>query len=114
MRVFDIDYMKRIEILEIGNNCLKKVSKFELEGFDELRSVSVGTNSFYLDKKNREGSKCVIINCNQLRELTFGMWSFYCYESLILKNLPSLQYIHLNIYSFVWFHSAVFQSKRIE
>ena len=55
--------MKRIEILEIGNNCLKKVSKFVLEGFDELRSVSVGTNSFYLDKKNREGSKYVIINC---------------------------------------------------
>lgn len=114
MRIFDIDYMKRIEILEIGNNCLKKVSKFVLEGFDELRSVSVGTNSFYLDKKNREGNKYVIINCNQLRELTIGMWSFYCYESLILKNLPSLQYIHLNIYSFVWFHSAVFQSKRIE
>ena len=60
MRIFDIDYMKRIEILEIGNNCLKKVSKFVLEGFDELRSVSVGTNSFYLDKKNREGSKYVM------------------------------------------------------
>ena len=103
--------LKRIEI---GNDCFENATRFVIDGLNELKTLVIGKNSFCLDWVNREGSKCVIINCNQLRELTFGMWSFYCYESLILKNLPSLQYIHLNIYSFVWFHSAVFQSKRIE
>ena len=111
LRVFDADCLKGIETLEIGDDCFKKVSVFVLEGLHDLRSVSIGINSFYLNKKNRNGSKCVIRSCDCLREITIGLNSFYCYESLVLKDLPSLLFTNLWPVSFPWCSSVVFESE---
>ena len=58
----------------------------------------------------REGSKCVIMNCDQLREIIIGEKSFNWYESIELKNLPSLQSIQFDSYAFENCQSIVFES----
>ena len=110
LSVFDIDCLKGIERLEIGNDCLKKVTLFVIDRLNELRSVIIGKNSCTLDKNSKEGSRCLIMNCDQLSEIHIGYISFCWYESFELKNLPSLISIQLDSHSFKNCHSIVFDS----
>ena len=110
LSVFDVDCLKGIERLMIGGDCLKKVNEFVLNGLNELKSVTIGMRSFYLDENKSIGSECVIMNCDQLNEIHFGNWSFSWYESFELKNLPSLISIQLDEYAFNKCHRIVLDS----
>ena len=108
--VFDTNCLKEIERLEIGDGCFKKVNRFVIDGLNDLKSIIIGNNSFELSEEIREGSKCLIMNCDQLREIHIGFQSFYWYESFELKNLPSLISIQLDDGAFHRCHSIVFES----
>ena len=109
LSVFDIDCLKGIERVEIGNDCFKKVNRFVIDGLNELKTIIIGKNSFKLDEENRCGSECLIMNCDQLSEIHIGEESFYWYESFELKNLHSLISIQLNNEAF-YCHGIVFES----
>ena len=108
--VFDIDCLNGIARLEIGNDCFMKVSQFVIDGLNELKSISIGWKSFELDENTGKGSKCVIMNCDQLTEIHIGDQSFLYYESFELKDLPSLISIRLGYRVFRKCHSVVFES----
>ena len=108
--VFDIDWLKGIERVEIGNDCLKKANHFVIDGLSELKSIIIGEESFKLSKSSQERSKCLIMNCDQLSKIHIGSGSFYWYESLELKNLPFLKSIQLDQYAFMKCHLIVFES----
>ena len=105
---FDTDCLKGVERLEIGKYCFKKAIQLVIDGLNELKSIIIGIDSFSYD--NRKGSKCVIMNCDQLNEINIGAKSFHCYESFELKNLPSPISIQLDKDAFEWCHSIVFES----
>ena len=107
LNVFDANSVKGIERLEIGGDCFIKVNRFVIDGLNELKSVMIGREGFYLNKENRKGSKCLIMNCDQLKDIHIGRGSFYWYESFELKNLPSLISIQLDGYSFYACHLIV-------
>ncbi|KNB41264.1 hypothetical protein JH06_5580 [Blastocystis sp. subtype 4] len=96
--------------IEIGNDCFKNVNRFETDGLNELKSLVIGKNSFCLDWVNREGSKCLIMNCDQLSDTHVGENSFKYYESLELKTLPSLMSIEMDGFVFEWCHRIVFEN----
>ena len=106
---FNIDCLKGIERLMIGGDCFKKVNRFVIDGLNELKSVTIGKDSFH-EYNNRIGSSCVIMNCDQLNEIHFGVNSFKWYESFELKNLPSLISIQLDNDAFEYCHKIVFDS----
>ena len=110
LNVFDANSLKGIERLEIGGDCFIKVNRFVIDGLNELKSVMIGRVSFDRNKENRKGSKCLIMNCDQLKDIHIGRGSFYWYESFELKNLPSLISIQLDDNSFWKCHSVVFES----
>ena len=110
LNVFDANSLKGIERLEIGGDCFIKVNRFVIDGLNELKSVNIGWNSFKLNKENRCGSKCLIMNCDQLSDINIGDRSFRWYESFELKNLPSLMSIQLDYGVFCNCHSIVFDS----
>ena len=62
LNVFDANSLKGIERLEIGGDCFIKVNRFVIDGLNELKSVMIGREGFYLNKENRKGSKCLIMN----------------------------------------------------
>ena len=107
---FDVGYLKGIARLEIGKNCFGEMTTFVFDGLNELKTVIIGKESFHLETYNRYGSKCVIMNCDQLSEINIGDHSFWRYESLELKNLPSLISIQMDGYAFMECHSIVFES----
>ncbi|KAK8800471.1 hypothetical protein WA171_005102 [Blastocystis sp. BT1] len=84
--------LKRIDI---GKKCFEKVTRFEIDGLNELETINIGQNSFIISWNSRFGSKCVIMNCDQLREIHVLEFSFGNYESLELKNLPNLKFTQL-------------------
>ena len=104
------ELLKRIERVEIGNECLKEVNRFVIDGLNELKSVIIGKNSFSLSNATRKGNKCLIMNCNELSEIHIGDRSFYWYESLELKNLPSLTVLEMGRASFCNCHWIVVES----
>ena len=110
LSVFDTDCLKGVERLMIGGYYMKKVNEFVLNGLNELKSLTIGMRSFYLDDNKSIGSECVIMNCDQLNEIHFGEESFYWYESFELKNLPSLISIQLDNGAFYYCHVIVFDS----
>ena len=111
LSVFDVDCLKGIERLEIEDVCFKEVNRFVIDGLNELKSIIIGKKSFYFDIENsRLGSKCVIMNCDQLRQIHIGEDSFYWYKSFELKNLPSLISIQLDHSTFKNCHWIVFDS----
>ena len=110
LNVFDANSLKGIERLEIEGDCFIKVNRFEIDGLNELKSVMIGREGFYLNKENRKGSKCLIMNCDQLSEIHFGYQSFNYYESFELKNLPSLISIQLDGDAFYACQRIVFDS----
>ena len=110
LNVFDANSLKGIERLEIEGDCFIKVNRFEIDGLNELKSVMIGRESFDRNKENRKGSKCLIMNCDQLSEIHIGGESFIYYESLECKNLPSLISIQLDSYAFKNCHLIVFES----
>ena len=110
LNVFDIDCLKGITKLEIGNDCFMNITRFVIDGLNELRILIIGKKSFKLDKNSRTGSKCVIMNCDQLGEMKFGKWSFCWYETLELKNLRSIRSVKLCPWVFRYCHRIVFDS----
>ena len=110
LNVFDANSLKGIERLEIGGDCFIKVNRFVIDGLNELKSVMIGRESFDRNKENRKGSKCLIMNCDQLSEICIGFNSFYWYESFECKNLPSLISIQLDRHAFQNCHLIVFES----
>ena len=108
--MFNSFYLKGIERVEIEEDYFIKMKRFVIDGLNELKSIIIGKNSFYLDIKLREGSKCLIMNCDQLSEINIGYRSFYWYESFELKNLPSLISIQLDRHAFMKCHRIVFES----
>ena len=101
---------REIERLIIGCDCFVKVKRFVINGLNELKSIIIGNWSFSLDDNNRIGSNCVIMNCDQLKEIRIGIKTFYWYETFELKNLPSLISIQLDDNAFRLCHSIVFES----
>ena len=112
--VFDISYLEGVTRLVIGDDCFKNVNEFVIDGLNELESVKIGWDSFSLSWDTREGSKCLIMNCDRLREVEIGGWSFLWYEVLELKNLPSLHSIQMGYDAFGKCHSIVFESDNDE
>ena len=110
LNVFDTDCLKGIERVIIGDDCFVKVNRFVIDGLNELKSVIIGDRSFVLDKNNRIGSKCLIMNCDQLSDIHCGCFSFMYYESFECKNLRSLISIQLDSGAFMMIHSIVLES----
>ena len=110
LNAFDVDCLKGVERLVIGNDCFKKVTRFVIDGLNELKTIIIGRDSLKLDKEDREGSKCLIMNCDRLRQIHIGYYSFFWYESFELKDLPSLISIQLDQYAVHYYHSVVFES----
>ena len=110
LNVFDANSLKGIERLEIEGDCFIKVNRFEIDGLNELKSVMIGRESFDRNKENRKGSKCLIMNCDQLKEIHITNNSFCYYESFVCKNLPSLLSLRLGANVLKYCHSVVIES----
>ena len=98
--IFDVSELKRLKSIEIGYECFENVDEVKLTGLSKLERVVIGMNSF--TKKNSDYPRSInpnrhfhLTNCERLRELKLGRYSFSDYSVCEIENVPSLEVIEM-------------------
>ena len=96
--VFDVSELKWLKSIVIGDECFESVKEVKLIGLNRLESVVIGKNSFTKEKNsygNDPNRHFYLKNCERLRELKMGRYSFSDYSVCEIENVPSLEVIEM-------------------
>ena len=114
-RVLDLSFMSKLRVLQVGDDCFRFVKEVKLIGLNQLERVVIGWNCFTKEKSNlpcqvKSNSHFELKDCERLRELKIGCYSFNNYAVCEIENLPSLEVIvmgHLNKDSYCLFYASL-------
>ena len=97
-KMLDFRVFPQLKSIEIGNECFMYVNEVKLIGMDQLERVVIGESSFTKKKNdaNNDPSRHFYLkNCERLRELKMGRFSFADYSVCEIENVPSLEVIEM-------------------
>lgn len=75
--------------IKIGEECTSEQNSLDIHGFRKLQKISVGNNSLTQSVNSyssRRTSKVTIMDCDCLKEIYFGCYSFSSSVSLRLES----------------------------
>ena len=93
-----IDLSKYVNLknVSIGNECFFYQDVLNLTGLHSLERVMIGMNSFIKDSYgNNANRKLYVKNCDALKELKIGRYSFSDYSVIEIENVNSLELIEI-------------------
>ena len=97
-RLLDLSFMSKLRLLEVGDKCFENVDEVMLTGLKELERVVIGKKCFtkYKNTAGNDASRHFYLkNCEKLRELKIGDYSFSDYSVCEIENVPSLEVIEM-------------------
>ena len=107
IKTLDLSEFTQLKSIEIGDECFMYVNKVKLIGLNQLERVVIGKNSFTKKKdywpEYNPSRHFYLKNCERLKELKMGCYSFFDYSVCEIENVPSLEVIEmgeLNEYSY--------------
>ena len=111
----DLSLMSKLRLLEVGDDCFENVKEVKLIGLNQLESVVIGENSFTKqNNSDRPGYNACrhfyLKDCERLKELKIGRYSFSDYSVCEIENVPSLKGIemgYLDEKSFNFFNASL-------
>ena len=98
---------------KVENECFENVEEVELDGLSQLTSVVIGLRCFtrYKNDYGYDPNRHFYLkNCERLRELKMGRYSFSDYSVCVIENVPSLEVIEigdLNDWSCNFFYASL-------
>ena len=98
--VFDVSKLKWLKRIEIGDECFENVKEVKLMGMKWLNSVVIGKSSFTRCKSGwgyYPDRHFYLKNCERLRELKMGHFSFSDYSVCEIENDASLEVIEMGV-----------------
>ncbi|KAK8829644.1 hypothetical protein WA556_005561, partial [Blastocystis sp. ATCC 50177/Nand II] len=105
-----------LESIEIGDECFEKVNEVKLIGLNRLERVVIGENSFTKHKNSRgddPNRHFYLKNCERVRELKMGPYSFSDYSVCEIENVPSLEVIEMGELN-EWSHNFWYASLELK
>ena len=94
----DLSKYFNLKNVSIGNECFYYQDVLNLTGLHSLERVMIGMNSF-TKRKNSFGynanRKLYVKNCDALKELKIGGYSFSDYSVIEIENVNSLELIEI-------------------
>ena len=95
-----IDLSKYVNLknVSIGNECFFYQDVLNLTGLHSLERVMIGMKSFTKNKNNwgyNANRKVYVKNCDALKELKIGPYSFSDYRVIEIENVNSLELIEI-------------------
>ena len=93
-----IDLSKYVNLknVSIGNDCFFHQDVLNLTGLHSLERVMIGEKSFIKDfYGNNANRKLYVKNCDALKELKIGRYSFSDYSVIEIENVNSLELIEM-------------------
>ena len=114
IKTVDLSLFSQLKSIDIGDECFENVNKVKLIGLNQLESVVIGRNSFTKERNTwpeyNPDRHFYLKNCERLRELKMGRYSFSDYSVCEIENVPSLEVIEmgeLNEYSRNFNHASL-------
>ena len=98
---FNLSPFSHLKSLTIGDDSFGSPIEFIVNGLNQLISIHIGMNSFTKSRKSRAerwNREFHVKNCESLRELMIGRYSFSDYCVFDLSNLPQLRTISIGTY----------------
>ena len=101
VRVVDLSGCVNLRELRMGHDCFEMTEELKLIGLNELERVVIGKSSFTKSgyDPNKEGMNpkrhFYLKNCERVRELKIGCYSFMDYSVCEIENVPSLEVIEM-------------------
>ena len=94
----DLSKYFNLKNVSIGNGCFPYQDVLNLTGLHSLERVMIGENSFTKEKNyygNDANRKLYVKNCDALKELKIGRFSFSDYSLIEIENVNSLELIEI-------------------
>ena len=98
LSVLDMSRFVNLRELNVGGKCFEYVNEVKLIGLNHLERVVIGKNSFTKEKNwpgNDPDGHFYLKNCERVRELKMGCYSFSDYSVCEIENVPSLEVIEM-------------------
>ena len=96
--LLDLSSFSNLKVFEVGDYSFSFVNEMKLVELRKLERVMIGKNSF-TKKKNSWGNdpngRFHLKNCERLRELKMGRYSFNDYSVCEIEDVPSLEVIEM-------------------
>ena len=96
--LLDLTRFASLRVFEVGCYSFSYVKEVKLIGLNQLERVMIGENSFTKHKNDCSYSPnrhFYVKDCERLRELKMGCYSFSDYSVCEIENVPSLEVIEM-------------------
>ena len=95
--VLNMTRFVNLRVFEVGDYSFSYVEDVHLIGLPKLERVVIGKHCFTLPAWEgvNEDNSFYLKNCERLRELKMGCYSFYEYSVIEIENVPSLEVIEM-------------------
>ena len=116
----DLSSISNLKVFEVGDYCFAFVEEVRLIGLNQLERVEIGKHCFRKSIEKNPNRHFHLKNCERLRELKMGRYSFSDYSVCMIENVPSLRVIEmgeLNEWSSCFYYASLelrSDSERIE
>ena len=96
----DLSSISNLKVFEVGDYSFAFVEEVKLIGLKQLERVVIGMNCFTKEKYSwgyDPNRHFYLKNCERLRELKMGRYSFSDYTVCEIENVPSLEVIEMGV-----------------
>ena len=96
--VLDLTRFTYLTVFTVGDESLMYVNELKLIGFQVLRGVKIGKNSFTKSKNgygNDANRHFYLKDCPKLKSLKMGRYSFSDYTMIKIENVDALEVIEM-------------------
>ena len=101
--VLDLSLMSHLRLFQVGDECFEHVTEVKLIGLHALERVVIGMNSFTKSSDDSDDDDSdedpnrhfYLKDCEQLKELKMGCYSFSDFTVCEIANVPSLEVIEM-------------------
>ncbi|KAK8832933.1 hypothetical protein WA577_001447, partial [Blastocystis sp. JDR] len=109
-QLLDLSSISNLKVFEVGDYSFAFVDEVKLIGLNRLERVVIGKHCFRKNLEKNPNRHFDLKNCERLRELKIGRYSFIDYSMCEIENVPSLEVIEmgeLNELSFNFSHASL-------
>ena len=97
-RALDLGFISHLRLFKVGDECFENVDEVKLIGQNQLEKVEIGQKCFTKneDRNSADPNRHFYLkNCERLRELKIGRYSFSDYSTCEIEKMPSLEVIEM-------------------
>ena len=91
----DLSLFTSLKVLEVGDYSFSFVNEVKLIDLSKLERVMIGEHCFRKSLNNDLNRHFYLKNCERLRELKMGCYSFSDYSTCEIEKMPSLEVIEM-------------------